>query len=165
MNRLITLWSLASKLGKVFVGAILLVLLNQSALADTLESHIAKTCKRGCVDTNTLLNATVNQAEELKIDFKILLAVITVESGFILMAKNKGNAGLMQILISTHKHKFKTNVFDPDENIRVGAGILKDCMSRHRSLPASLRCYNGGGDKKYPAKVLKALSTIRNIKF
>lgn len=165
MNRLITLWSLAIKLGKVTIAALLLLFANQAAYADTLESHIAKTCKRGCVDSNTLLNATVNQAEELKIDFKLLLAVITVESGFILMAKNKGNAGLMQVLVSVHKHKFKTNVFDPNENIRVGASILKECTVRHRSIPSSLRCYNGGGDKKYPSKVLKALAQVRSIQF
>ena len=130
----------------------------------TLDEHIAKHCKRGCVESYAVLNAAVTQADELKIDFKLIIAIIAVESGFILMAKNKGNVGLMQILLSAHKNKFMNNPFNVNENVKVGSSILKDCLIRQKSsLIPSLRCYNGGGDRKYPAKVLKTYAEIKSI--
>lgn len=146
---------------------VLLFMVSVLGHATTLENHIESKCKRGCIDEHTLLNASTQAADAYGLDFKLILAIITVESGFIVLAKNRGNVGLTQVLLRYHRDKFSSSkkYFDPYENIKVGSSILKDCASKHRSLSKQLRCYNSVPNDKYANKVLKEYSKINQLSF
>lgn len=94
-----------------------------------------------------------NQAgKEANINPLIIIAIIAHESNFQPTARNKSGAeGLMQVMTSIHKQKFKMfggihTTFDPAVNIRVGALILKQCISIKRSLKGGLRYYAGAAN-------------------
>ena len=131
----------------------------------TLDEQIQKHCKTKCVDSTVLLDAAVAAADSFDVDFRLILAVIAIESGFIVKAKNRGNVGLMQVLLRYHKGKFKRNVFDPHENIRVGTSILKECSKLGRSTKRILTCYNGGANPHYGNKVLAEYREFKNVVF
>lgn len=131
----------------------------------TLTEYIDDNCKKGCVDPKSLLKSVMQSARKLDTDFRILLAIIKVESGFKVKARNAGNVGLSQILLRYHKPKFKgkdyTNVSD---NVNVGAIVFTECKKKHNgNLNKALKCYNGGADPQYPKKVNKALSEIKQL--
>lgn len=135
--------------------------------AGELQQYIQKYCKKNCVDEYSVLKYTVRAGDKHNIDFRILLAIIQVESKFFVKARNRSSVGLMQILLRYHKPKFKQkDYYLPEDNIRVGGQIFSDCYNKHRgNLKRSLRCYNGGGDPKYPEKVLKAYNELKLVSF
>lgn len=111
----------------------------------------------------TVLSAATIAAEAYKLDVDILMAIAYVESKFNPMAKNGSSVGLMQVHLKFHKPKFKGSpVYSPYANMFVGAQIFSDCMRKHkRNKDKSLRCYNGGGDKHYVAKVNSKLNKLK----
>ena len=131
----------------------------------TLDDHIEKHCKTKCVDSTIVLDAATTAADSFDIDFKLILAIITVESGFVVKAKNRGNVGLMQVLLRYHGKKFKRSVYNPKENVRVGSSILKECMRKGRSTSQVLQCYNGVPGTKYANKVLVAYNEVKRVVF
>ena len=92
-----------------------------------------------------------------KLDSKLLLSMAYVESKFNTKAHNGSSVGLMQVHLKYHRDKFKgASVFNPYANMFVGAQILKECMDKNNNnVKKALRCYNGGGDRNYTAKVMK----------
>lgn len=73
-----------------------------------------------------------------------------------------GAQGLMQVMPRFHEDKLqegedRTAFLDPETNIRVGAQILKESISRAGSVMAGLQRYNGNpGDpsQSYANKVM-----------
>lgn len=131
----------------------------------TLQDYIQSVCKKQCVDQEDLLKSVSDTARELDIDFKDLLSIIKVESKFKPKATSKGNKGLMQVNIRYHRKKLKgRNVFNVKVNIEVGGGIYKDCLVKNKgNRSKSLKCYNGGGDKKYVIKINKARDELDKL--
>jgi len=114
------------------------------------------------------LSALVTEAYEIslhsKLDPTLILAVMAVESGFNPFAQSPvGAQGLMQVMTQVHSDKYeifggKFAAFDPLTNLRVGARVLQECISRAGSLEGGLRSYVGAAnvddDNGYTAKVL-----------
>lgn len=125
----------------------------------------------GCAEADPKLITTVAE-ESLKanIDPRILAALIAVESGCNQFASStKGAFGLTQITARVWKDKYNFekdfNLFNPHDNIHVGADILGGLIKTY-GLPAALRRYNGLGvdsdayDSGYPDRV-QALAAKR----
>ena len=135
---------------------------------ETLSDYINKHCKTRCVSEMQLLTATVKTAEALDIDFRILIAIAKLESGFKPHARNGQSYGLMQVNYPVHKRKFTSrDITNPFENIRVGGIIFKDCLTRTKNnLRIAFRCYNGfgkGGDPQYVTKAIRTLHDVKNL--
>jgi hypothetical protein len=128
---------------------------------EALRNYISRKYKVANDATAVLVNTSYKVGRELKLDPLLLLAVIAVESRYNPFAESSvGAQGLMQVMTSVHQSKFdafgKKGALDPVANIRVGAGILKDCIKRRGSVPAGLACYvgaSGANDGGYGDKV------------
>jgi soluble lytic murein transglycosylase-like protein len=128
---------------------------------EALRSYISRKYKVAYDATGVLVNAAYKTGRDLKIDPLLLLAVIAIESRYNPFAESSvGAQGLMQVMTSVHQSKFDAlgtkGALDPVANIRVGAGILKDCISRRGSVTAGLACYvgaSGVNDGGYGDKV------------
>ena len=88
-------------------------------------------------------------AEEYGLDWTLLMAIIQKESRFDPYAKSdSGDYGLMQInhinhgwlSVETGVHDF----LDPRENVRAGAYMLSQLMSRYQDPQMALMAYNMG---------------------
>ncbi|CAM3477697.1 Lytic transglycosylase [Bordetella sputigena] len=132
-----------------------------SMQTEALRNYISRKYKVASDATAVLVNTAYKVGRELKIDPLLLLAVIAVESRYNPFAESSvGAQGLMQVMTSVHQSKFdaygKKGALDPVANIRVGAGILKDCIKRRGSVPGGLACYvgaSGPNDGGYGDKV------------
>ena len=113
------------------------------------------------------MSAIVAQAFEtgrrLQLQPTLILAVMAVESGFNPFAQSSvGAQGLMQVMTKVHTDKYenfggKLAAFDPISNLRVGAKVLLDCITRAGSVEGGLKQYVGtttGDDGGYSEKVL-----------
>jgi soluble lytic murein transglycosylase-like protein len=128
---------------------------------EALRSYISRKYKVAYDATGVLVTTAYKVGRELKIDPLLLLAVISIESRYNPFAESSvGAQGLMQVMTSVHKSKFDAlgskGALDPVANIRVGAGILKDCITRRGSTMAGLACYvgaSGVNDGGYGDKV------------
>ena len=103
-------------------------------------------------------------AKAYKVDPHLVLAIMSIESSFDAQAQsNKGAQGLMQVLTRVHKEKFvpfggTAVAYDPESNIKVGAQILREYLSRGGSEEQALKFYVGAAllsdDGGYGQKVL-----------
>ena len=114
------------------------------------------------------ISALVTEAYEIsrhtKLDPTLILAVMAVESGFNPFAQSPvGAQGLMQVMTQVHSDKYesfggKFAAFDPVSNLRVGARVLQECISRAGSVEGGLRSYVGAtnveDDSGYTGKVM-----------
>lgn len=128
---------------------------------EALRNYISRKYKVAYDATGVLVNTSYKVGRDLKVDPLLLLAVIAIESRYNPFAESSvGAQGLMQVMTSVHQSKFdafgKSGALDPIANIRVGAGILKDCIGRRGSVSAGLACYvgaSGVNDGGYSDKV------------
>ncbi|OZI31402.1 lytic transglycosylase [Bordetella genomosp. 10] len=134
-----------------------------TAQVEALRNYISRKYKVAYDATGVLVNTSYKVGRELKVDPLLLLAVIAIESRYNPFAESSvGAQGLMQVMTSVHRSKFdtlgsKNGALDPVANIRVGAGILKDCINRRGSVSGGLACYvgsSGPNDGGYGDKVL-----------
>ncbi|MEO8278796.1 MAG: lytic transglycosylase domain-containing protein [Ideonella sp.] len=103
----------------------------------------------------------------------LILAIMAIESSFNPFAQSAvGAQGLMQVMTRIHDDKYEAfggnfAAFDPVTNLRVGAQVLKECISRAGSLEAGLRFYVGAAnlndDGGYAAKVLSEQARLRSV--
>lgn len=119
-----------------------------------------------------LVKAAFDTGREVGLDPLLLLAVMAIESGFNPYAESGvGAQGLMQVMSKVHSDKFqyfggRSAALDPLANIKVGALVLKDCISRGGSLPGGLRLYVGSSspdDGGYGAKVMAERGRLRDV--
>ena len=109
----------------------------------------------------------------VKLDPTLILAVMAVESNFNPFAQSPvGAQGLMQVMTRVHTDKYEDvggqlAAFDPVTNLRVGAKVLMECITRAGSVEGGLRFYVGAGnltdDGGYATKVLAEYSRLRKI--
>lgn len=139
------------------------------AAEDRLAEHIDKVCDKQCVEPDLLRMALRHGADETRIDPRLFLAVVQVESGFrqhVVNRKSGRSVGLSQIQVRWHKDKFSTTRYsDVFENVRVGMQILRDCQEKYSgNMRKALWCYNGhqaGGLRRYADKVVKLYHALK----
>jgi soluble lytic murein transglycosylase-like protein len=122
---------------------------------------------------NMLVGATYRTAREVKIDPLLVLAVMAIESGFNPFAESPvGAQGLMQVMSKVHHDKFQPlggvkAALNPVANIKVGATILKEYVSRGGSVESGLKMYVGAAafenDAGYGYKVLAEYKRLKEV--
>lgn len=152
---------------KLFISLILVFVANL-AQAFTLQEYISKQCPKHCVNADVLTDTVQRAATSHRVNPKILLAIIEVESSFSTRAKNNGSLGIAQIYVKYHRDKFAgKDFFDVEQNIFAGAKILSDCLRRQKgSYQRALACYNGAPSKSttYSKKVFVTVKKQSSIK-
>ena len=123
--------------------------------------------------TNMLVSAAYLTAKEIKIDPLLILSVMAIESGLNPFAESPvGAQGLMQVMSKVHHDKFQDlggvkAALNPVANIRVGALILKDYVTRGGSVEAGLKMYVGAADAEndsgYGARVLNEYKRLKDV--
>jgi len=118
-------------------------------------------------------HTTYDTASEVKIDPLLILAVMAIESGFNPFAESPvGAQGLMQVMSKIHHAKFQEMggtqaALNPVANIRVGAQILKEYVSRGGSVEAGLKSYVGAAafetDQGYGSRVLAEYNRLKLV--
>ena len=111
--------------------------------------------------------------EATRLDPTLILAVMAIESSFNPFAQSPvGAQGLMQVMTRIHDDKYEAfggthAAFDPVSNLRVGAQILREYITRAGSLEAGLKWYVGAAnlpsDGGYAAKVMSEQNHLRNV--
>lgn len=100
---------------------------------------------------------------ELHLDPLLIIAVIGVESGFNPFSQSVyGAQGLMQVVPRFHADKLPEEAapaafLDPVTNVRVGASVLRESISRMGSLEDGLQQFGGAANdpaRRYSSKVL-----------
>nr|WP_307170441.1 transglycosylase SLT domain-containing protein [Massilia sp. 9096] len=122
---------------------------------------------------NMLVSTAYSTAHEIKLDPLLILAVMGIESGLNPFAESPmGAQGLMQVMSKVHSDKFEgvggaQAALNPVANIRVGALILKDYVTRTGSVEAGLKSYVGAGaatdDSGYGSKVLTEYHRLKQV--
>jgi hypothetical protein len=123
--------------------------------------------------TNMLVSAAYLTAKEIKLDPLLILSVMAIESGLNPFAESPvGAQGLMQVMSKVHQEKFEDMggikaALNPVANIKVGALILKDYVSRAGSVEAGLKMYVGAGafdnDSGYGSRVLTEYKRLKDV--
>lgn len=143
-----------------------------SANFGRVAAAIAKRHHVAPVVVDSLVKAAQQEGRANGIDPLLILAVITVESGFNpFLESGQGAQGLMQIIPKCHTDKISPEkgaaaLFDPSENIRVGTLILKAFMDHADTTEAALQLYGGAAndpEMHYSARVLQELDRLRQV--
>ena len=131
---------------------------------DNLAQFISMHYRVAVEQTRVFVDAAYRAAREYRLEPSLILAVMAVESSFDPGAVSPAGAhGLMQVLTRVHVDRFApfggaAAAFDPIANIRVGAQILREYMTREGTVEGALRVYvgaaNAPSDQGYGAKVL-----------
>jgi hypothetical protein len=94
-------------------------------------------------------------AREMRVDPLLVVAVISIESGFNPRARSsQGAEGLMQVRTFVHEEKFRpfggaAAAWDPVANIQVGVRILRDHLLREASVEGALKAYVGAAKRRH----------------
>jgi len=138
-----------------------------------VTNWLAKRYRVATDATNMLVSAAYLTAKEIKLDPLLILSVMAIESGFNPIAESPvGAQGLMQVMSKVHHDKFAElggikAALNPVANIKVGALILKDYVTRGGSVEAGLKMYVGAGaaenDSGYGAKVLAEYRRLKDV--
>ena len=120
-----------------------------------------------------LVSAAWTVGRQEKLDPLLILAVMAVESSFNpYAASSVGATGLMQVMAGVHRDKFAPfggpqASIDPLANMRVGALVLKDAISRGGSVRVGLRYYVGAttdaNEGGYADKVLAEQEQLERV--
>lgn len=123
--------------------------------------------------SNMLVSAAYLTAKEIKLDPLLILSVMAIESGLNPFAESPvGAQGLMQVMSKIHHEKFEDMggvkaALNPVANIRVGALILKDYVTRGGSIEAGLKMYVGAAafdnDAGYGSRVLAEYRRLKEV--
>jgi len=122
-----------------------------------------------------LVSAAYDTATETKLDPLLLLAVMAIESSFNPFAESPvGAQGLMQVMSKVHHDKFEElggvkAALNPVANIKVGAIILKEYVTRGGSVEAGLKSYVGAAgyesDGGYGTKVISEYNRLKEVAY
>ncbi len=127
--------------------------------------------------SRTLIRAIIQEAyvsaAKNHLDPHLVLAVISIESGFNPYAESKvGAKGLMQVLPSAHPEKLRAYSSDDDlllplENVKIGTQVLRQYLKEQGSVELALKKYvgsiNQSTDNGYAAKVLEESARIKTL--
>lgn len=135
-----------------------------------VKSYVASRYRVSQVALEPLLAEAEKTGRRLGLDPLLLVAMIAIESSFNPFAESSvGAQGLMQVIPRFHKDKIGEDagedaLFDPQLNIRVGALVLKEGLSRFGTLTSALQYYGGAlsdPNAGYANKVLSMKARLR----
>jgi hypothetical protein len=122
-----------------------------------LEHHLAQRMKG--LDPalhEDLALVIIEESEAARLDARLVLAVIEVESGYDPSAISPvGARGLMQVLPATQRREVGArpgHADEPDDpvvNVRVGIRYLRRCLDSYPGLDVALMAYNAGPNRLY----------------
>lgn len=109
--------------------------------------------------------------KESNVCAELLEAICWKESTFIPDAENKGCSGIMQISTKWHKSRMKklgvTDIYDAEDNIRVGADYLAELFEKHDGdLYGVLMEYNGDsseGVSRYAIEISEVSEALERV--
>ncbi len=135
---------------------------------DALATLVAKRYRISSEATREVVAAAYREARRVGLDPLLIIAVIAVESRFNPIAESDAGAlGLMQVIPAYHKDQLEAagvnSVLDPDDNIRLGARILKEYIRRGGTEVAGLQIYNGAAGDAGNAYALKVLGEKQRL--
>lgn len=143
------------------------------AAQQRVTGWLAKRHRVAGAASKMLVDAAYTTARETDIDPLLILSVMSVESRMNPFAESPmGAQGLMQVMTDVHKNKFDDHggtkaVLDPNANLRVGATLLRDAISKTGSVEAGLKHYVGAGalrsDGGYSVKVLGEYARLQAV--
>jgi soluble lytic murein transglycosylase len=120
----------------------------------------------------TIANSVYEESQKYSIDYRLILAVMKVESNFKNDAiSRKGARGLLQVKPSLAKHIAKntgiqgeevTILHEPEKNIKIGVNYLSQLIDMFENLTSALHAYNAGPSK---VKKIGALNTAPSTHF
>jgi soluble lytic murein transglycosylase-like protein len=149
---------------KMVVLGLTAALMFQTASADqTLHSWVRNGHPSvDKVDAIKIVRLVKKYANINDLDPKLVLAIISLESGFNSKASNLGAKGLMQVQQAVHRKLIAgRDITDVETNIDVGTKILKDCEDTGGSnLSKTLGCYSGRkgkAAKRYTSIIMKKI--------
>lgn len=134
-----------------------------NAKMDAAADYIARRYRVSRSAIEDIVRTAEQSARAAGIDPLLVLALIGVESGYNPLSESVvGAQGLMQIIGKYHPEKFEPSpdgnaLLDPDTNVRVGVGIIKEYIQRTGSLDNALQLYAGAADDSefgYAGKVM-----------
>jgi soluble lytic murein transglycosylase-like protein len=138
-----------------------------------VTSWLAKRYRVAIDASDMLVSAAYVTAKEIKLDPLLILSVMAIESGLNPFAESPvGAQGLMQVMSKIHHEKFEEMggikaALNPIANIKVGALILKDYVTRGGSVEAGLKLYVGAAafdnDAGYGSKVLAEYRRLKDV--
>ncbi|MDP2661917.1 MAG: lytic transglycosylase domain-containing protein [Dehalococcoidia bacterium] len=106
------------------------------------------------VEEVTLADGILQASREYRMDYRLLLALMRVESRFSNWAISpQGAMGLMQVMPATGRRMARelslpwagtASLFDPVTNVQVAAGYLAKLRGRYGNLGLALMAYNRG---------------------
>lgn len=143
------------------------------AAQQRVTGWLAKRHRVAGAASKMLVDAAYTTARETDIDPLLILSVMSVESRMNPFAESPmGAQGLMQVMTDVHKNKFDDHggtkaLLDPNANLRVGATLLRDAISKTGSVEAGLKHYVGAGalrsDGGYSVKVLGEYARLQAV--
>ena len=138
-----------------------------------VTTWLAKRYRVAIDASDMLVSAAYLTAKEIKLDPLLILSVMAIESGLNPFAESPvGAQGLMQVMSKIHHEKFEEMggikaALNPIANIKVGALILKDYVSRGGSVEAGLKLYVGAAafenDAGYGSKVMAEYRRLKDV--
>ena len=120
-----------------------------------------KLCRVKSTDIVHVVEVIHREAERTKLNPNLLLAIAISESKLNPKAVGPGkySKGIMQVNTRYHMPKFVKHPLDLEDNVRVGADILKDCKVKHKgNFNKTIFCYRGLKDTKYLVKINRYMS-------
>jgi Transglycosylase SLT domain len=149
------------------------VISGDSKQQQNVTSWLSKRYRVADDAVNMLVSTAYATASEIKLDPLLILAVMAIESGLNPFAESPvGAQGLMQVMSKVHHDKFQKvggtqAALNPVANIRVGAQILKDYVTRGGSVEAGLKTYVGAAafdsDFGYGSKVMAEYQRLKQV--
>lgn len=122
----------------------------------------------------TIANSVYEESQKYAIDYRLILAVMKVESNFKNEAvSSKGARGLLQIKPSLAKYIAKDtgmqvegvtslSLHEPEKNIKIGVNYLSKLIDMFENITSALHAYNVGPSK---VKKIGALNTAPSTGF
>jgi soluble lytic murein transglycosylase-like protein len=146
--------------------------LGDAAQHKKIAAYLSRKYQVSSEATQLIVSAAYLTGRDTGVDPMLILAVMAIESRFNPFAESEmGAQGLMQVIPRYHLDKFevlggKDAVLNPVANIKVGALILKDYISRFGGVEAGLKAYSGAAEAEedggYASKVLGERERIRS---
>lgn len=133
-----------------------------------LSEYLSRRYKVSRAAIEPLIRSALTTGRAVGVDPVLIIAVMGVESSFNPFAESPfGAQGLMQVVPRFHKDKIDPSagahpLLDPNENIRVGALVLKEYIRRNGSLAAGLQQYGGDPSSAYTNRVLAEAQRLKS---